>query len=465
MKMHVLFYAIRQKAQLLWRCFFSLILSVLFVMSPVYAIQFEITDLNPDGYDTSVALGINNNGDVAGQVDGYVTLWNNNSAQVLSYTGWGADINDNGQMTGNYTAPGDDIPHAFIWQNETLATLSPQYQSTGLSISNNGTVAGFIDVADQGRTAVTWAPAQTQATGLQQLPSQRPFSTAFGISNNGQYIAGTSQDNRIKPVVWEAGGIDDLYDAVDQQYNVSRYRHGYAYDVNDSGTAVGNAVATIDGDLKYAAVWKNGQVQFINNEFYSAAFAVNANDQVVGNIGTAQQSFPSMDDLAQQPFYWSQDNGCVNLNDLIPDDSGWQLKGALDINDNGQIVGWGITANGQRHAFLLDPVEQWSAISNNDELFDDSISETQIDALYALWLDGKNGLTSQTVTIGEQTWEYFDEEYTDRTIGETWIADGYKYLYLGSGIRTKINDSVPEPATLMLLGISIIAFLGKQRLR
>jgi probable HAF family extracellular repeat protein len=43
-----------------------------------------------------------------------------------------------------------------------------------------------------------------------------------------------------------------------------------------------------------------------------------------------------------------------NLNELIVADSGWVLKEARGINDNGQIVGWGIT-NNQEHAFLLTP--------------------------------------------------------------------------------------------------------------
>ena len=48
-------------------------------------------------------------------------------------------------------------------------------------------------------------------------------------------------------------------------------------------------------------------------------------------------------------------NGTMfDLNTLIPADSGWRLWEARDINNDGQIVGWGIL-NGARRAFLLTP--------------------------------------------------------------------------------------------------------------
>lgn len=43
----------------------------------------------------------------------------------------------------------------------------------------------------------------------------------------------------------------------------------------------------------------------------------------------------------------------LDLNDVIPVDSGWVLVRATDINDHGQVVGRGRIA-GQTRAFLLD---------------------------------------------------------------------------------------------------------------
>src|SRR5262245_47336113 len=43
-----------------------------------------------------------------------------------------------------------------------------------------------------------------------------------------------------------------------------------------------------------------------------------------------------------------------DLNEMIPADTGWILSYAADINDAGNIVGWGLI-NGHTHAFLLTP--------------------------------------------------------------------------------------------------------------
>jgi probable HAF family extracellular repeat protein len=55
-------------------------------------------------------------------------------------------------------------------------------------------------------------------------------------------------------------------------------------------------------------------------------------------------------------FVWSPSTGMLDLNNLIPANSGWLLQGAGAINDQGQIVGWGLlNGNGQTEAFLLTP--------------------------------------------------------------------------------------------------------------
>ncbi len=46
--------------------------------------------------------------------------------------------------------------------------------------------------------------------------------------------------------------------------------------------------------------------------------------------------------------------GMLDLNHLIPANSGWLLQFANAINDQGQIAGYG-TLNGQTEAFLLTP--------------------------------------------------------------------------------------------------------------
>ncbi|MEQ8963705.1 MAG: PEP-CTERM sorting domain-containing protein, partial [Coleofasciculus sp. C2-GNP5-27] len=60
------------------------------------------------------------------------------------------------------------------------------------------------------------------------------------------------------------------------------------------------------------------------------------------------------------PFLW--ENGVmIDLNSLIPADSGWELFIANDINDVGQITGIGLM-NGTARPVLLNPVSDPTAV-------------------------------------------------------------------------------------------------------
>jgi len=71
----------------------------------------------------------------------------------------------------------------------------------------------------------------------------------------------------------------------------------------------------------------------------SSGAAISFFGEVVGTSGS-------------RAFLWTPYAGMLDLNTLIPPDSGWTLSSATGINLSGQIVGNG-TINGQQHAFLL----------------------------------------------------------------------------------------------------------------
>jgi hypothetical protein len=64
----------------------------------------------------------------------------------------------------------------------------------------------------------------------------------------------------------------------------------------------------------------------------------------------------------QSATRWSSSGGVVDLNTLIDPNSGWELDGAYDINNQGYIVGSG-KLNGQLSNFLLKPVPEPASLA------------------------------------------------------------------------------------------------------
>jgi len=57
-------------------------------------------------------------------------------------------------------------------------------------------------------------------------------------------------------------------------------------------------------------------------------------------------------------FLYDIVEGWTDLNTVIEPNSGWTLCEARDVNDQGWIVGWGWSPNGQSHGFVLIPVPE-----------------------------------------------------------------------------------------------------------
>ncbi len=78
----------------------------------------------------------------------------------------------------------------------------------------------------------------------------------------------------------------------------------------------------------------------------SSAYGINDLGQIVGQSAT---------NAGSEHAFLYRDGDLIDLNSLIPADSGWTLQNAYAINKDGQIVGTGVI-DGETHAFLAtDP--------------------------------------------------------------------------------------------------------------
>lgn len=162
---------------------------------------------------------------------------------------------------------------------------------------------------------------------------------ATGINNRGQ-IVGEGNGAAGGPVLWQNGQAVDVNTLLPSS---SGWQLQSSAGINDNGDIVG--YGTLNGDPLHGYLLKKGAggsytITDLSNKF--VATGVNNEDQIVGGGNGATGG----------PILW-QNGQAVDLNTLLPSNSGWQLQSAAGINNRGEIVGYG-TLNGQvKHAYRL----------------------------------------------------------------------------------------------------------------
>lgn len=277
--------------------------------------QYAITDLGILYYDqwgppTERRIGINDHGQIVGHfANGDV--WDNGTWVDLDIPGPLCDINNAGQMVGNFrvlVSPGHFYDGSFLYEDGDWTDLQ-----TGIAIAIN----------TPGQVLMThglWDGGVLTEFGIAS-------GSALGLNDAGRTVGFTGgPDGGYRAFLWADGTLIDL--------GTLGYTSARAYDINNADQIVGSIVQA--GVDQTAFLWDQGQTTPLGG---SLADAINEAGQVVG-----------------WGFLW--DNGAYyNLDDLIPAGTGWTLERGFDINSDGWIVGKGIFA-GQQHGFLLTPIPE-----------------------------------------------------------------------------------------------------------
>lgn len=316
---------------------------------------YTITDLGTLGGLGSEGRALNNQGQVVGDApveDGnsHAFLWQNGKMTDLgTLPGYASSValgvNDKGQVVG-YLSTGSGFNggarHAFLWENGHM-TLLGSPGSIAVGINNQGQVIGQSAAADGTTHGYVWQDGQT--TDLGTLPGFQ-FGRVSAINNKGQVVGTVFRfsDDATHLFLWQDGEMTDLGTFKDYTTVPGA--------INDNGQVAGIAFSVPDGSVAEALLWQNGTFTDLGRIGgpYAYVSGINNSGQISGS---------AQDTEDEVHLFVAQDGQFINLTPLISSASGWNLSNrgfltANGINNAGQIVGRA-DHNGYLRGFLLTP--------------------------------------------------------------------------------------------------------------
>ena len=306
------------------KCLFGLIIAVVGMAwgQAQAGIEYTVQPLPvPNGYVIERTSGLNDHGDVAGEVLGGQKLspylYRNGAVTIDSGLNGAANgINNNGVGAGVLGSPSGGTANLFI--NNSAQSLNWGDPSRAQAINDNGAVAGTI-----GNKATI-----SDALGIHTFGTS---GAAWAINDQGT-ATGTSDGHAF--AYNSAQGLTDLGLLPNAPTGATTTGLG----INHAGDIVGFEQVDSQGDT-VPFLYSSGHMAQLGAFGYTqgAAHGINNAGQIVGVL--------TNDGVTLQPFRYS--NGSYTLlNDVIDPSAGVILRQAVAINNNGQILAYGTDTSG-----------------------------------------------------------------------------------------------------------------------
>lgn len=321
---------------------------------------------------------------------------------------WAYDINNHGLITGaSEVDPARGEIFGFLWRDGVMSELTPldgQPHSRGFGLNDTDQwVVGqtYRINFPIGSTSGTFVSSEAMAPVVLDFLAKKGALSA-DLNNNatpqavGMYAAGIA-GNFYKYHAFTVPIDGSFYEPTD--LNTLGGLNSWAYAINDRNQIVGGS-ATSDGPM-HAFLYSAGRMTDLGTlgGTSSEARDINENGVIVGWAHKASGATHAMIsdgahmiDIGTLGGDYAMANGINNLNQVVGESStaqrahlafvydyasrtirnlndltigtDWTVRCAEAINDQGQIVGWGVNGRGETRALLLNPVTSALRLAN-----------------------------------------------------------------------------------------------------
>src|SRR5262245_48247502 len=347
-----------------WASFVALGIA-LFGVPPVLAqVDYVVEDLGAlPGDSSSVAWAVNANGDVVGWSMGP------SGARAFVYTSAtgmvalpgppdrprsvARDINDDGLIVGSANRGGTDLGNAVVWSGGTvqdIGTLGTGLYSEAWGINNLGQVVGWSYTDGGNGLSGVHGFLYTEKEGLVDLTPESDNGYALDVNDAGQVTGYKTALGGYHAFRWQQGTFADLG-------VLPGYAHSFGWAINATGRVAGSSSSASGNRERFVRSSDTGGLEDLGGTGeHNVALGINAAGLVVGTRGQS----------SKRGVLYSDAAGLRDLNALIDPSLGWVLLAANDINDAGQIVGYGLNNfSGLTHAVRLSPTSSANGCTLN----------------------------------------------------------------------------------------------------
>jgi probable HAF family extracellular repeat protein len=311
--------------------------------------SYTIVDLSTGSpFPDAFAYGISPDGKITGGGTDPATgqwhafVYNAGAFQDLGMLGYpsganGVSINDSGELAAIGYGPGF---HAVKYSNGHVTELSSA-NSAGYSINSLGNIVGRVQGDEGGWSGFTYIGGQFTYLGVDRaccINEANDYVGSVGYSwVYGGYL------HSVEHAFINVGGVQTELGSIgggDRTYTE-------AFGVNNSDEVTGYSTAA-DG-TQHAFLYSGGVLNDLGTiaPYYTCGISINDSHVIVGSISTFVGG-------PVGSFVWS--NGVMRdlLDVLGPEGAAWSQMNALQINNDGWIVGYGVF-NNATHGFLVRP--------------------------------------------------------------------------------------------------------------